>query len=125
MLFSPDGSTLATWRWSKDVAIRLWDVSTGKRQRTLTGHAALIKRVAFSPDGNTLASWGSHDETAIRLWDVDSGKHKRTLTGHIQLVESVAFSPDGKTLVSGGLDSTSRLWDAVTGKIYGLSRINT
>ena len=116
MLFSPDGSTLATWRWSKDVAIRLWDVSTGKRQRTLTGHAALIKRVAFSPDGNTLASWGSHDETAIRLWDVDSGKHKRTLTGHIQLVESVAFSPDGKTLVSGGLDSTARLWDAVTGK---------
>jgi WD40 repeat protein len=116
VLFSPDGSTLASWGMSKDVPIRLWDVTTGKRQRTLTGHAALIKRVTFSPDGNTLASWSSHDETTIRLWDVGTGKHKRTLTGHIRLVESVAFSPDGKTLVSGGLDSTVHLWDAVTGK---------
>ena len=116
VLFSPDGSTLVSWSLSKDVPIRLWDVTTGKRQRTLTGHAALIKRVAFSPDGNTLASWSSHDETTIRLWDVATGKHKRTLTGHIQLVESVTFSPDGKTLVSGGLDGTVHLWDAVTGK---------
>lgn len=116
VLFSPDGSTLASWGMSKDVPIQLWDVTTGKRQRTLTGHAVWIKRVAFSPDGNTLASWSSHDETTIRLWDVGTGKHKLTLTGHIRLVESVAFSPDGKTLVSGGLDSTVHLWDAVTGK---------
>ena len=116
VLFSPDGSTLVSWSLSKDMAIRLWDVTAGKRQRTLTGHTARIKRVAFSPDGSTLASWSSHDETTIRLWDVGTGKHKHTLTGHIRLVESVAFSPDGKTLVSGGLDSTVRLWDAVTGK---------
>ena len=116
VLFSPDGSTLASWRLSKDVPIRLWDVTTGKHRRTFTGHAAHIKRVAFSPDGSTLASWSSYDETTIRLWDVATGKHKRTLTGHAQLVESVAFSPDGKTLVSGGLDGTVRLWDAVTGK---------
>ena len=116
VLFSPDGSTLASWSLSKDVAIRLWDVTTGKRKQTLTGHTARIKRVIFSPDGNTLASWSSHDETTVRLWDVGTGKHKLTLTGHIRLVESVAFSPDGKTLVSGGLDSTVHLWDAVTGK---------
>ena len=116
MLFSPDGLTLASWHLRQDMAIRLWDVRTGKSKRTLTGHTAPIKRAIFSPDGNTLASWSSHEETTIRLWDVDSGKHKRTLTGHIQLVESVAFSPDGKTLVSGGLDGTVRLWDAVTGK---------
>lgn len=114
VLFSPDGSTLASWGLSKDVPIRLWDVTTGKRQRTLTGHTAWIEGVAFSPDGDTLASWDSHDETTIRLWDVGTGKHKRTLTGHIRL--SVAFSPDGKTLASGGLDSTVHLWDAVTGK---------
>ena len=116
VLFSPDGSTLASWRLHKDMAIRLWDVTTGKRKRTLTGHTALIKRVTFSSDGNTLASWSSHDETTIRLWDVATGKHKRTLTGHTQLVESVAFSPDGETLASGGLDGIVRLWDAVTGK---------
>ncbi len=119
MLFSSDGSTLASWSLSKDVGIRLWDVTTGKRQRTLTGHTALIKRVTFSPDGNTLASWSSDDETSIRLWDVGTRKHKQRLTGHTQLVESVAFSPDGKTLVSGGEGGTVRLWASVTGKNIG------
>ena len=116
VLFSPDGSTLASWSLSKDMAIRLWDVTTGKRQRTLTGHTARIKRAIFSPDGHAIAGWSSHDERTIRLWDIATGKHKRTLTGHIQLVESAAFSPDGKTLVSGGLDGIVRLWDAGTGK---------
>ena len=116
VLFSPDGSTLASWDSSKGVPIRLWDATTGTRGRTLTGHTARIKGVTFSPGGNILASWSSHDETTIRLWDVGTGQHKHTLTGHIRVVESAAFSPDGKMLASGELDSTVHLWDAVTGK---------
>ncbi|MDZ8189183.1 MAG: hypothetical protein RMX96_30630, partial [Nostoc sp. ChiSLP02] len=47
----------------------LWDVSTGKAIKTLTGHSSKVYSVGFSPDGKTLASASAHN-TAI-LWDLD------------------------------------------------------
>ncbi|MHC5733241.1 MAG: WD40 repeat domain-containing protein, partial [Nostoc sp.] len=76
--FSPDGKTLASG--SGDNTIKLWDVSTGKAIKTLTGHSSTVNSVGFSPDGKTLAS-GSGDNT-IKLWDVSTGKAIKTLTGH-------------------------------------------
>ncbi|MCC5644224.1 serine/threonine protein kinase, partial [Nostoc sp. CHAB 5824] len=74
----PDGKTLASG--SEDKTIKLWDVSTGKALKTLTGHSSKVNSVVFSPDGKTLAS-GSEDKT-IKLWDVSTGKALKTLTGH-------------------------------------------
>lgn len=111
--FSSDGKTLASS--SRDRAIHLWNVSTGKLRKTLTGHDGDVYSVAFSPDGRTLAS-GSGDRT-VRLWDVETGKERLTLKGHGDDVRSVAFSPDGKTLASGSKDKTLRLWDVPTGKL--------
>jgi WD40 repeat protein len=48
--------------------VQLWNPQTGKKLRTLKGHAAGIGAIAFSPDGQTLAS-GSDDQT-IKLWQV-------------------------------------------------------
>ncbi|MEH2198225.1 WD40 repeat domain-containing protein, partial [Nostoc sp.] len=93
---------------------KLWDVSTGKAIKTLTGHSSSVNSVVFSPDGKTLAS-GSYDKT-IKLWDVSTGKAIKTLTGHSGLVYSVVFNPDGKTLASGSDDKTIKLWDVSTGK---------
>ncbi|AUB37023.1 Serine/threonine protein kinase [Nostoc flagelliforme CCNUN1] len=104
---SPDGKTLASG--SLDTTIKLWDVSTGKAIKTLTGHSSGVNSVRFSPDGKTLAS-GSLD-TTIKLWDVSTGKAIKTLTGHRSRVISVGFSPDGKTLASGSSDKTVILWD--------------
>ena len=64
--FSPDGLTLASG--SRDGAIMLWDVRTGKKIHTLQGHEHPVSSVAFSPDGGTLAS-GSRDGT-ILLWEL-------------------------------------------------------
>jgi WD40 repeat protein len=64
--FAPDGRTLALGM-RRDV--QLWDATTGKRLRTLRGHANWVLSVSFSADGKTLAS-GSSDKTA-RLWPVE------------------------------------------------------
>ena len=68
----------------EDETIRLWDVSTGKHLKTLTGHTDSVGSVYFSPDGKTLAS-GSGDDT-IRLWDVSTGRLLKAFTGHTDSV---------------------------------------
>jgi len=50
--FSPDGQTLASG--SLDKTVILWDVSTGRKLRTLKGHTDRVLSVAFSPDGQNL-----------------------------------------------------------------------
>ena len=97
MVFSPDGTTLASA--SNDSTVRLWDVATGQVRHTLTGHPHWVRSVVFSPDGTTLAS-GSTDRT-VWLWDMATRQKKGILTGHTRGVISVAFSPDGMTLASG------------------------
>ena len=115
-IISPDSQTLASWQTHEDMNIRLWDIASGKHNRTLRGHKAHVKNVIFSPDSSMMASWSSEGDTTILLWDVATGRHKRTLKGHTKMVEDVSFSPDGKTLASGGLDGTIRIWNAKTGK---------
>ena len=87
--------------------MRVWDVSSGKALKTLTGHTYRVESLSFSPDG--LLASGSYDDT-VRVWDVSSGTELKTLTGHTNTVLSVAWSRDG-LLASGSWDSTIRVWD--------------
>ncbi|OUL18312.1 hypothetical protein BV372_34300 [Nostoc sp. T09] len=97
-------------------SVRLWNPTTGKLLRTLSGQAWAV---SFSRDGQILAS-GSQDGS-LNLWDVKTGKLIRTLK-HSQPVIGVVFSPDGQTLVSSlDLGSIIRLWNWRTGEII---RIN-
>jgi WD40 repeat protein len=40
----------------------------------------------------------------------------KTLSGHTDTVYSAKFSPDGKYILTGSADTTTKLWDASTGK---------
>jgi WD40 repeat protein len=91
---------------SEDKTVKLWDVHTGRLQRTLQGHSGLVAAVACSPDGKLLATGGSVKEddkhiAKVLLWDTKTWKVKQTLSDQAGWVLTLAFSPDGKTLAYG------------------------
>ena len=50
MVLSPDGKTLVNWGGSENT-FRVWNVTTGKHNKTITEYTEYINNVLFSPDG--------------------------------------------------------------------------
>lgn len=114
MALSPDGRTLASP--SEDKTIRLWDVVSGRRLKTLK-HQAAVLSVDWSPDGAMLAAGLGSAAKEVTLWDVATGRQTLTLKGHAGSVYGVAWSPDGNVLATCSEDRTVRLWDAANGQL--------
>jgi WD40 repeat protein len=73
LALSSDGRVLATGEKGR-TTINLWDLSSGRELRPLSGHDGPVTVLMFSPDGQTLAS-GSEDTTVL-LWDVSAMMQK-------------------------------------------------
>ncbi len=65
LVFSPDNDVLVNGRVSGE--IQLWDVITGNKLTTLSGHTARVETLKFSPDGKTIVSTGA--DGTILVWD--------------------------------------------------------
>jgi WD40 repeat protein len=109
--YSPNGKILASA--GNDKMVKLWDVKSGRKLRTLSGHQKDVNSVSYSPNGKTLAS--ASDDQTIKLWDAVSGSELRTLRGHRGGITKISYSSDSKTLASSSLDKTIKLWDIETG----------
>lgn len=68
MSISPDARTAAVAL--KDIGI--WDLTTGRQIRTLTGHNRVVRSLSWSRDGQFLLSAADYDN--VRLWDAGSGR---------------------------------------------------
>jgi WD40 repeat protein len=108
--FSPDGRTLATAEYHKDVT--LWDLGSAPPKRLAVIDHVAVMQVAIAPDGRTLATAEQGGDAT--LWDLsDRSRPTRlaTLPGAADYVDDVAFGPDGHTLATGNNDGSVVLWD--------------
>jgi WD40 repeat protein len=118
LVVSPDGRRLVAFPIvppAPDVHPSLWDLETGRKIATLTGHKQLVFGASFDRTGTRIAT-ASGDATAM-LWDANDGRALGTLAGSPQYLHAATFSPDGHTVVTIGGDGVLRFWDPVSMKV--------
>lgn len=113
---TPDSSFLVAG--SHDKTISVFEMATGKKVLTLTGHKRGVSHVAISSDGRTIASGDSEElpltpgnPHMIVYWDLSTGKELAHHTGHDDNTTALAFSPNGKYLATGLRDTTALIWE--------------
>jgi eukaryotic-like serine/threonine-protein kinase len=93
--WSRDGGRLACA--TNDHRIEIWDLSSGAKVLTLTGHPKDGSTIAYPP---VLLAWSPDDQQLVssgdretKVWDIATGREVRTLEG-----QALACSPDGKRI---------------------------
>jgi WD40 repeat protein len=119
-VFSPDGTKVAALS-GEDV--RIWDVRTGEKIRTIKNLKGWPTALAFSEDGQALAVATAKGkmpggESEISIWEVATGKSINKLKGKNDLIASLQFAGQGRALLIGSLQyepegatGTVKMWD--------------
>jgi WD40 repeat protein len=117
MVFSPDGSLLATAGWWGN-PLKIWLVANGTLQKTIDPDG-YVDDIAFSPDGKLMAisSWG------LALWQTADWKkifqfsdYKVYSNSPSESFESIVFSTDGNSLI-GWSGQMMVFWRLSDGKV--------
>lgn len=110
VVFSRDGKWLAAGTYQE---VYLINPDSGKVEKTLRGHADVVRSLAFSPDGNILAAAGGLPGAGgeVKFWNLATGQCERTIIGHVDSIYGVAWRKDGKQLATVSYDKTVKLWD--------------
>ncbi len=108
-----------------DGQVRIWDLASGRLERTIPYGGLYVHGVAVSPDGQSVAAVGNDSAAYVKIWNAGTGQLKQSFTGHTDSVLSAVFSRDGKQLLTSSYDKTARLWDVATGRQVQIFRGHT
>jgi WD40 repeat protein len=81
-----------------DSTVKVWNLETGEKQLTLTGHSGSVLAVAVTADGTRVIS-GSSDNT-VKVWNLETGEEIATFIGDNSFY-SCAVTPNGLTIIAG------------------------
>lgn len=127
LAFSPDGNVLAVA--VNNLAVTLWDVSTGRLIHTLPQLKHGAEVIAFSPDGKLFATASAEatiyftnpvgprteltqlSEGTVRLWRTGDWSLLNTFRADAGNVYALAFSQDSRLLATSSGVSVVKIWD--------------
>lgn len=99
----------------------LWDITTGDKLATLSGHKDSITSIEFSHDGLYLATAGM--DGLVRVWKIHGPKAKCEFITVLEAGSEVMwlhFHPKGYVLIAGTSDSTVWMWSLPRGDVMGV-----
>lgn len=98
--------------------IKIWDISTGKKQLAFRGHDVEISSLMALPSGNLLISVAIDD--SIKVWSIATGDKKIDLISPENItdvkISSVALLPGCMRIMAILTDATLRCWSIRTGE---------
>ncbi|MCZ7542015.1 MAG: WD40 repeat domain-containing protein [Anaerolineae bacterium] len=114
VVFSPDGTLLASVKEYGGHEIYVWDLRTGELT-TLVGPQQFLDiwDLEFSPDGAILASGSAYGD--IILWSVATGELIKSLESESGHVWDLTFNADG-TLLAASRSVDAEIWTLETGE---------
>ena len=111
MALSADGSRFAFTGWHEK-GVTVWDAGTGRRLGRISLRGT-TECLALSPDGSRLAIDGG---TTVYVHDATSLELVTKWKTNYSYVPQLAWSPDGRLLGRTDRSTTTRLYDAASGR---------
>jgi WD40 repeat protein len=109
VVFSPDGTKIATASASGTNNIKIWQTSDWTNTQTLTHTSTSVNALAWNPTGTELASGATAATDNIMVWQVFDWSTVTSKTHSSSAVFSVVYSPDGTILATGADDTSNNI----------------